>query len=264
MANYSLNKDRNQTGDAQLSANLKDDVLNQEDVLNVLGTNNTPSAPSGYGGDRGSSLSNQELVSKLLGAGTSAATGGFSQLAPNLALSGIQAIGGAIGLGTQGEMPDFSEPDKLENMYSEFGDIAERGYPERQQAYQQRINRSLGTARQEAMDAAGPSTANAINAAFTGKAIESQAKAAEMEADQRFKGLQQQLNVANQLRQDELKRQMAKRQQFNREQQAFGKATQSGLQNAVSSMNLATGINNAQSSSDALAGLFSSGESDGS
>lgn len=263
MPDYSLNKDRSQTGDTELSANLKDDVVNQEDVLNMLGTNNTPSAPSGYGKD-GGNISNEDLLNKLLGAGSAAATGGLSQVAPNLALSGIQAIGGAIGLGTQGEMPGFSEPDRLEDMYSEFGDIAERGYPERQQAYQQRINRSLNTARQEAMDAAGPSTANAMTAAFTGKAIESQAKAAEMEADQRFKGLQQQLNVANQLRQDELKRQMAKRQQFNREQQAFGKATQSGLQNAVSSLNLATGINNAQSSSDALAGLFSGSESDGS
>lgn len=159
---------------------------------------------------------------------------------PGLALGGIETIGGIAGLATQGDIPQYGEPERLQQAYNEYGRIADQGMPEVLQSAEQRLARSTQTGRQEAMDQAGPSTANAINAAMTSQNLSGMRDIAEMEADQRLRGLQNQTNVAQTLRSLEDQRTQAARKRYAQEEQAFGKATQTGLGNITNALNLAT------------------------
>lgn len=168
----------------------------------------------------------------------------LGQVAPNLLMGGLQTAVGLGGLLTQGDVPQYSQPDRLQTAYDEYGRIAQHGIPEVLQSADQRLARSTQTGRQEAMDQAGPSTANAINAAMTSQNLEGQRQIAEMEQNQMMKGLQNQLSVAEALRGDELNRTQAARDRYGQEEAAFGKAAQSGMHNMTNAFNLATGLAN--------------------
>jgi len=169
----------------------------------------------------------------------------LKQVAPNLGLGALQTAVGLGGLLTQGDIPSYEEPQRLQQAYQDYAQIAEQGFPEVNAAAQQRMARQINTGRQEAMDAAGPSTANAITAATTSQNLEGQRQIAEMEADQRLKGLQQQAQIAQTLRQIQDRRTRAQRQRYGQEEAAFGKAAQSGLHNVTNALNLGTGVLNA-------------------
>lgn len=166
----------------------------------------------------------------------------MGQVAPNLVLGGLQTAVGLGGLLTQGDVPQYQDPQRLEQAYQEYGQMAQQGMPEVLQSADQRLARSTQTGRQEAMDQAGPSTANAINAAMTSQNLEGQRQIAEMEQQQKLRGLENQVNVAQTLRNLEDQRTQAARQRYGQEEASFGKAAQSGMGNLTNALNLATGI----------------------
>lgn len=186
------------------------------------GSPQSPGSSAGFGGIMGMAA----MANPYLAAGT-------------LGLGLVDSAVGLYGLSQMGDSPNYSVSGELKNSYNRAESMADTGLtPEEMAASQGRVTRSNNTAYQNGVDMSGGNLAGALKSAVNAQNLNAANDLSAMDAQMRRQNMQYADNLGLQVQQQKNMATQNDIDQYNKKQQAYGQAGQSGLKGIANYINL--------------------------